>query len=305
MKKEKKKKEKKKDNKNNNNKNNKNNNNKKNKKKKKQTSAYNEKIPKAKSVSFSKQLENIKYFRKGDPVLKIKYSNPSTAKETTPSANNTSSNSDSESGSDQGETDLNDFGSPLPEAISKLTTKQLLSKGSDYVEQLSNKEPVNHVSIRSTACNVQPQGTLLQKIEKNNLGVDGLNLAGDLLEGWVSVKNLSYQKKVTIRFTLNDWKTVQDVEAKYHSSDHIFGIDRFQFSIDMKKYCPNFGITQPVVYFAVRYECDLGEFWDNNSGENYRVDFITQRHNPLGFDAHALGFLQFQSEMTFPPNFTS
>lgn len=240
----------------------------------------------SKNVSFSKQIENIRYFRKSDPVIKIKYANgsPSTGFVSSMNGNNGGSNtspnnSDNESGSDK-ESDPLEMSSPLPEAISGLTTKQLLSRGSSYFEQFVKEKP--HYSLRSQACNILPFDSLIQKIEQFKVSIDGLSLShsGESLEGSIVVKNLTFNKKVVFRYSTDEWSTFHDVEAKYHSSDSVYGIDRFSFSIDLRKYlCSHESSTvPPVLYFAVQYISEAGEFWDNNNNSNYRVDFVTQKH---------------------------
>uniref|UniRef100_A0A672KFG7 Protein phosphatase 1 regulatory subunit 3E-like n=1 Tax=Sinocyclocheilus grahami TaxID=75366 RepID=A0A672KFG7_SINGR len=87
------------------------------------------------------------------------------------------------------------------------------------------------------------------------------------LSGVVRVLNLAFQKKVYLRYTLNNWATFMDILAFYvpHSSDGL--TDKFSFKI----ITPTFLEVGGTLQFAIKYCVVGGEFWDNNKGNNYRV----------------------------------
>ncbi|XP_028813052.1 protein phosphatase 1 regulatory subunit 3E [Denticeps clupeoides] len=87
------------------------------------------------------------------------------------------------------------------------------------------------------------------------------------LSGTVRVLNVAFEKKVLLRYTLNNWITFMDTSASYlpNSSDGV--TDRFSFKI----ITPTFLETGGTLQFAVRYCVDGEEFWDNNNGNNYKV----------------------------------
>ena len=93
---------------------------------------------------------------------------------------------------------------------------------------------------------------------------------GKFVIGSVVVKNLAYEKRVAIRFTLNNWETFTDFDACWKES--IGGTsehperDRFHFLLSLP--CPNW---RGVVEFAVRYSVAGFVFWDNNNEGNYTV----------------------------------
>ena len=93
---------------------------------------------------------------------------------------------------------------------------------------------------------------------------------GKIVIGSVVVKNMAYEKRVTIRFTLNNWDTFSDLEACWKES--IGGTrqhpesDRFCFILSLPY--PNW---TGIVEFAVRYSVAGCIFWDNNNERNYTV----------------------------------
>jgi len=115
-----------------------------------------------------------------------------------------------------------------------------------------------------------------------------------VLRGTVLVRNIAFEKLVGVRFTLDDWTTVSEVLAVYSGpvgatetlagtnqgktvgdligSSIASGWDRFNFSIRLEDY--EAYLWQRTLFLVVRYSASsVGEFWDNNSGENYRIGF--------------------------------
>ncbi|EDV22874.1 Glycogen-binding subunit 76A [Trichoplax sp. H2] len=85
----------------------------------------------------------------------------------------------------------------------------------------------------------------------------------------VKVKNLAYEKVVLIRYTLNDWRTYQDLPA-YHLKDSNRGYaDTFAFEFNVPD---EEEIRQ--VQFAIAFRCAGQEFWDNNHNRNYCLQCI-------------------------------
>lgn len=115
-----------------------------------------------------------------------------------------------------------------------------------------------------------------------------------VLRGTVLVRNIVFEKHVGVRFTLDNWTTVSEVLATYTGpvasletlagtnqgktvgdligSTEAKGWDRFNFAIRLEDY--EAYLWQRTLYLVTRYTAlGVGEFWDNNSGENYRVTF--------------------------------
>jgi len=122
------------------------------------------------------------------------------------------------------------------------------------------------------------------------------------LTGTILVRNVAYEKSVAVRFTLDDWQTTSEVRARYVSSllalpwettqgrtlGDAVGIianasnagsipstwDRFSFTIRLEDHA--YKLHERVLWFVGRYTCTgegCGEWWDNNSGANFRVGF--------------------------------
>ncbi|KAI5918359.1 putative phosphatase regulatory subunit-domain-containing protein [Camillea tinctor] len=94
------------------------------------------------------------------------------------------------------------------------------------------------------------------------------------LLGSIAVANLAFQKSVVCRFTFDYWKTVSEVTAEFHHEirpkDTTYGHDRFQFSIKLSDLA---NLESKTLYFCIRYNVNNREYWDNNNGINFQVDF--------------------------------
>ncbi|KAI0295032.1 putative phosphatase regulatory subunit-domain-containing protein [Russula brevipes] len=115
-----------------------------------------------------------------------------------------------------------------------------------------------------------------------------------VLRGTVLVRNVVFEKHVGVRFTLDDWTTVSEVLASYAGPVGVLETlagsnqgktvgdligssaasrwDRFNFAIKLEDY--ESYLWQRTLFVVVRYTAPgVGEFWDNNSGKNYRLTF--------------------------------
>ncbi|XP_078236557.1 protein phosphatase 1 regulatory subunit 3E-like [Pogona vitticeps] len=99
------------------------------------------------------------------------------------------------------------------------------------------------------------------------------------LRGAVRVLNLAYEKRVSVRYTLNRWASCHEVPAAYQpppGPDGGGGLgDRFVFHLPVDA-----GTTG--LEFAVRYCVAGAEFWDNNDGRNYKLRARHPRPPPDG-----------------------
>ena len=97
-----------------------------------------------------------------------------------------------------------------------------------------------------------------------------------VLEGTLLVRNITYHKTVMVRYTMDEWETVNDVLGWYDGNEE--GWDRFKFSISLAGQA----LEERVLWLVGRYYAggaseresgDALEWWDNNEGKNYRVRF--------------------------------
>lgn len=76
------------------------------------------------------------------------------------------------------------------------------------------------------------------------------------------VMNWGYNKKVLARYTSNGWSSSSDINASYVSDSTRDGTDSFAFIIFLNR-------ERSDLQFAIRYEINGNEYWDNNGGKNY------------------------------------
>lgn len=107
----------------------------------------------------------------------------------------------------------------------------------------------------------------------------GVSEAASVLEttlrGTVCVVNLTYHKRVWVRYTASKWTSHVDWPATYtpEGSKAAEDVDHFDFSLAV----PESALT---LKMAVCFETQDGRrFWDNNLGRNYtfrRVPVVSQ-----------------------------
>ncbi|CAJ0754561.1 24879_t:CDS:2 [Entrophospora sp. SA101] len=89
------------------------------------------------------------------------------------------------------------------------------------------------------------------------------------------VQNIAFHKLVEVRYTFDFWQTVSEVKATYAegvAEKDKDSFDVFIFSIELFDNSRN-PIDGKTMYFAVHYNVSNRDYWDNNSGSNYRVNF--------------------------------
>jgi hypothetical protein len=128
-------------------------------------------------------------------------------------------------------------------------------------------------------------------LNERNLSLENVYLKSNYLTGIVRVRNISYQKHVKLRYTIDNWTTSYDVNALYIENSSDGHTDRFSFNINLDingmiggdKNGPkaNLTIDNDLVFnkmltfeFALVYETHVHSeaFWDNNSGSNYKIE---------------------------------
>ncbi|KAM9330736.1 protein phosphatase 1 regulatory subunit 3E [Gastrophryne carolinensis] len=93
------------------------------------------------------------------------------------------------------------------------------------------------------------------------------------LWGSIRVLDLAFEKRVTVRYTLDGWLSYQDTHALYaarlcHGGSGHPGTDLFTFRLPL----PTQDQSQASsLQFAISYQVGGEEFWDNNKGRNYSL----------------------------------
>jgi hypothetical protein len=130
-------------------------------------------------------------------------------------------------------------------------------------------EPQWEIGLPNFPKDHEARKSLPVRLEKVCLSTDKKNLIGT-----IAVANLSFQKSVVARFTFDYWQTVSEVNAEYSSDvrrrEREEGVDRFVFKIKLAEQA---NLEKKILFFCIRY-CAAGqEYWDNNRGVNFQVDF--------------------------------
>lgn len=110
-----------------------------------------------------------------------------------------------------------------------------------------------------------------------------INLEKTAIIGQTAVKNISFFKRVVIRYTIDDWLAIESVDAHYTADiPRILkkaGYDRFIFSIPTaqliyKYYEANKLGSNPEIKFCIQYTAGGHDYWDNNHTKNYTLHFF-------------------------------
>lgn len=111
---------------------------------------------------------------------------------------------------------------------------------------------------------------------EDNISLEGVFLSDDRknLRGTIRVKNLSFEKRVVVRYTHDWWQTTNEVTATFKEPLHN-NFDRFQFTVKLADMMSK--IEDKTLFLALRYSVNGTEYWDNNQGSNYQVSFAKQR----------------------------
>lgn len=123
---------------------------------------------------------------------------------------------------------------------------------------------------------------------KNDLYLENLNLefieqAQDwVLNGTICVRNIYFNKFVTVRYSTNNWRNSTDIPGKYVKSENNYDFFEFQISklLDLINY--NYDKHSINLEFCINYQTtdDINnnnhsiEFWDNNNEKNYRMKLV-------------------------------
>uniref|UniRef100_A0A8D0HPJ1 Protein phosphatase 1 regulatory subunit 3E n=1 Tax=Sphenodon punctatus TaxID=8508 RepID=A0A8D0HPJ1_SPHPU len=99
--------------------------------------------------------------------------------------------------------------------------------------------------------------------------LEGARAEGPWVTGTARVLNLAYEKRVSVRYSWDAWRSQHDARASYaapagRGRDHA---DRFAFRLPVP--LPLAPGTQ--LEFALCYRVGTQEFWDNNGGINYAL----------------------------------
>ncbi|XP_074538614.1 protein phosphatase 1 regulatory subunit 3A [Halichoeres trimaculatus] len=120
-----------------------------------------------------------------------------------------------------------------------------------------------------------PSGsTLLQAVQANKVEVERISQVEDeplAFTGIVRVLNVSFNKAVYIRSTMDSWASYYDHPAEYVQGSHDGVTDQFSFKMS---FAPPYITHGSRIEFVIRYETSEGDFWANNCHMNYVVTLL-------------------------------
>ncbi len=114
----------------------------------------------------------------------------------------------------------------------------------------------------------QTSEELALRVHEQKLELESLELLSGTttLRGIIRVMNISFDKMVFVRTSLDSWKSHFDLLGEYVPGSNNGGMDCFSFKLTM---VPPFGEEGARVDFCLRFETSLGTFWANNNEKNY------------------------------------
>ncbi|RLW06385.1 hypothetical protein DV515_00004417, partial [Chloebia gouldiae] len=114
------------------------------------------------------------------------------------------------------------------------------------------------------------QEELLQKVRKQKVVLESVLLLPGItcMNGIIRVLNVSFEKQVYVRMTLNNWLSYYDILAEFMPNSCGGETDQFCFKISL---VPPFQKDGIKVEFCIRYETSVGIFWANNDDKNYTL----------------------------------
>ncbi len=133
------------------------------------------------------------------------------------------------------------------------------------------REPTYHVHPEFHA---PADGVLLQAVRTNKVEVEQMSPVENeplAFTGVIRVLNVSFNKAVYIRSTMDNWATYFDHPAEYVQGSNDGDTDKFSFKLS---FAPPYITHGSRIEFVVRYETSDGDFWANNSSMNYVVTLL-------------------------------
>lgn len=164
------------------------------------------------------------------------------------------------------------FDSPGESPVGSYTNSNSLSVRKFYVPFEPSKFGQLSINDAGGARNLQTMFTVpgnmpnfIERVMTNKVCLEKVTVSELSITCIVRVANIHFEKKVTARFTTNEWASYDDISANYISGgSNADGTDQFSFTI----YAPYLSIGQRLC-FALRFVVDGQHHWDNNFGSNY------------------------------------
>ncbi|KFV03900.1 Protein phosphatase 1 regulatory subunit 3A [Tauraco erythrolophus] len=114
------------------------------------------------------------------------------------------------------------------------------------------------------------QEEVLQKVREQKVLLESVVFLPGVtcMNGIIRVLNVSFEKMVYVRMTLNNWLSYYDILADFMPNSCGSETDQFCFKISL---VPPYQKDEAKVEFCIRYETSVGTFWANNDDKNYTL----------------------------------
>jgi protein phosphatase 1 regulatory subunit 3A/B/C/D/E len=136
------------------------------------------------------------------------------------------------------------------------------------LEDLSARRPDQINFLHCDFLQPSSLASFKDRLRRQNVCLENIAFSGFAVTGTVLVQNICFAKDVTVRYSMDNWKTFKDVWADYVNQLEGGKMDRFQFRI----YLLHNIDAGSSFEFAVRFRAGQAKYWDNNEDRNYRVE---------------------------------
>lgn len=121
--------------------------------------------------------------------------------------------------------------------------------------------------------NMGAQPDFLKRLCSQSVCLEQVLCSDQGITGTLHVINLAFEKKVTVRYSFTNWRTLTETTASWVSSGYsakcdVPETDIFKFRLPVPPF-----ILQPgaILEFAICYHVRGSNYWDNNNGHNYKL----------------------------------
>ncbi|CAL4152033.1 unnamed protein product, partial [Meganyctiphanes norvegica] len=104
-------------------------------------------------------------------------------------------------------------------------------------------------------------------VNRQKVSLEQMFIGKDLsVKGIIRVLNITCDKRITIKHSFDNWKNSHETTATYLSGSSDGRTDQFSFLL-----WGNFLQDNGTLVFCIRYQTAGQEYWDNNQGEDYKL----------------------------------
>ncbi|KAG8574202.1 hypothetical protein GDO81_009090 [Engystomops pustulosus] len=111
------------------------------------------------------------------------------------------------------------------------------------------------------------------RLSQQQVCLEQCAVQGAAVAGTVRVRNIGYEKRVTLRVSYDNWKSHYDLPCSYLRDPCGGGeTDTFSFRLPLP-------LDTQRAEFCICFWCQGTEHWDNNGGKNYTLTKEIELHN--------------------------